>query len=343
MGTTGSCDSGGCKQCCEKKCQGPSEMQEYQPQNKKQMLKESVEMHPPAAVKRSEGENALEDVMADSYFARELEELRELMSKGPDGDRPLFTFKSGATYKGQLKGNQRHGFGCQEWPDGAAFTGEWRENYAEGHGQFIHADGDVFIGQWRKSAAEGLGLYVHKHGLTTYRGQWVQDVQHGIGVEEWEGGSRYDGQFYWGKKQGYGVYSWPDGSLYMGQWDSNAINGYGHYMGKEGRQRVPGLMARGCDPRLRPIHLAGRPHVSRPVRRRSEARIRHLHLAGRPALRWLLAAWQAARLRDHEQNRRNGPERGTLGPWAILPRSFAAFCGQQPAGAGLLTCVHSCS
>lgn len=236
MGTTGSCDSGGCKQCCEKKCQGPSEMQEYQPQNKKQMLKESVEMHPPAAVKRSEGENALEDVMADSYFARELEELRELMSKGPDGDRPLFTFKSGATYKGQLKGNQRHGFGCQEWPDGAAFTGEWRENYAEGHGQFIHADGDVFIGQWRKSAAEGLGLYVHKHGLTTYRGQWVQDVQHGIGVEEWEGGSRYDGQFYWGKKQGYGVYSWPDGSLYMGQWDSNAINGYGHYMGKDGRE-----------------------------------------------------------------------------------------------------------
>eukprot|EP00435_Cladocopium_sp_Y103_P028078 s2524_g7.t1 len=74
MGTTGSCDSGGCKQCCEKKCQGPSEMQEYQPQNKKQMLKESVEMHPPAAVKRSEGENALEDVMADSYFARELED-----------------------------------------------------------------------------------------------------------------------------------------------------------------------------------------------------------------------------------------------------------------------------
>ncbi|CAL1153641.1 unnamed protein product [Cladocopium goreaui] len=63
-----------------------------------------------------------------------------------------------------------------------------------------------------------------------------RDVQHGIGVEEWEGGSRYDGQFYWGKKQGYGVYSWPDGSLYMGQWDSNAINGYGHYMGKDGRE-----------------------------------------------------------------------------------------------------------
>ena len=25
----------------------------------------------------------------------------------------------------------------------------------------------------------------------------AQDVQHGIGVEEWEGGSRYDGQFLW--------------------------------------------------------------------------------------------------------------------------------------------------
>ena len=64
-------------------------MQEYQPQNKKEALKETVEMHPPAAVKRVDGEEStLEDVMADSYFARELEELRELVATGQkDGDR----------------------------------------------------------------------------------------------------------------------------------------------------------------------------------------------------------------------------------------------------------------
>eukprot|EP00913_Durusdinium_trenchii_P005768 g5382.t1 len=55
MGTTGSCDSGGVLACCEKKGAGKaSEMQEYQPQNKKQMLKESVELHAPAVVKCDE-------------------------------------------------------------------------------------------------------------------------------------------------------------------------------------------------------------------------------------------------------------------------------------------------
>lgn len=63
--------------------------------------------------------------------------------------------------------------------------------------------------------------------MALFSAGFLQDVQHGMGVEEWEGGSRYDGQrlgsrglhmsrrlkeilktsslrFNWGKKQGYG-------------------------------------------------------------------------------------------------------------------------------------------
>ena len=62
-------------------------MQEYQPQEKKEALKETVEMHAPMAVKQRDEESTLDDVIADSYFARELDELRELVAPGKDGDR----------------------------------------------------------------------------------------------------------------------------------------------------------------------------------------------------------------------------------------------------------------
>ncbi|CAE8648747.1 unnamed protein product [Polarella glacialis] len=79
------------------------------------------------------------------------------------------------------------------------------------------------------------------HGITNFTAPIAnnlkqEDMQHGYGVEHWEGGSTYNGQFTQGKKQGHGIYNWPDGSKYMGQWSSNAINGYGHYMGKDGRE-----------------------------------------------------------------------------------------------------------
>eukprot|EP00931_Biecheleriopsis_adriatica_P101524 TRINITY_DN76640_c0_g1_i1.p1 TRINITY_DN76640_c0_g1~~TRINITY_DN76640_c0_g1_i1.p1 ORF type:complete len:361 (-),score=80.20 TRINITY_DN76640_c0_g1_i1:79-1110(-) len=252
MGGTASCGQASCPASCDTKsgCLGSSDMlNEYEPQPSKEVNRESVEMAPPAAVvlkaqepqgSDSKQTNAapppLDDAATDSYFARELQELRDLVPNGADGARPVFTFKTGATYKGQWKGNARHGIGEQIWSDGAKFVGTWKDNFAEGHGLFQHADGDIFVGQWRQSAAEGLGTYYHKKGLTTYRGEWTQDMQHGQGVEQWEGGSKYHGQFHWGKKQGHGIYLWPDGSLYEGQWESNAINGYGHYKGKDGRE-----------------------------------------------------------------------------------------------------------
>eukprot|EP00438_Fugacium_kawagutii_P012409 Skav215463 [mRNA] locus=scaffold1089:90294:94250:- [translate_table: standard] len=58
------------------------------------------------------------------------ERRRLTLGKDRDRDRRRRE-RSRATYKGQWKGNQRHGLGKQEWPDGAAFTGQWRENYAE--------------------------------------------------------------------------------------------------------------------------------------------------------------------------------------------------------------------
>jgi Uncharacterized protein conserved in bacteria len=60
--------------------------------------------------------------------------------------RPPYTFKSGATYEGEWRGNMRDGWGVQVWPDGAKYEGEWKNNKAHGKGKFWHVDGDIFEG-----------------------------------------------------------------------------------------------------------------------------------------------------------------------------------------------------
>ena len=39
--------------------------------------------------------------------------------------RPLYSFKSGATYEGEWRGKFRDGHGVQKWPEGAEYDGEW--------------------------------------------------------------------------------------------------------------------------------------------------------------------------------------------------------------------------
>jgi len=192
--------------------------------------------HKANATYKPEGTVFDDQTAGECYFARELQELNDLPPNDKQGPRPEFRFQTGATYLGEWKGNMRHGMGKQTWVDGASFTGQWRDNYVSGVGEFQHADGDVFIGEWDNNTARGLGTYYHKGGVTIYSGEWVQDLQHGYGVERWDGGSKYSGQFVWGKKQGYGVYEWPDGCKFHGEWHANSISGLGHYVGRDGRE-----------------------------------------------------------------------------------------------------------
>lgn len=169
--------------------------------------------------------------------ARELEELRQLPpGSAPDGPRPLYRFATGATYLGEWRGNERHGMGCQQWPDGAKYVGLWSRSRAEGHGQREHADGDIYVGQWVAGVAQGLGIYYDHKGSAAYRGRWFGDVQDGPGEERFRDGARYVGQHVDGRKEGHGVFRWPDASEYSGQWVNNSINGFGHYLGHDGRE-----------------------------------------------------------------------------------------------------------
>jgi len=179
------------------------------------------------------------DGLSSNYFDREATELRGDGTQANNDSVRKFrqhTFRTGAKYEGQWLGQERDGFGVQQWPDGAAYEGQWQKDCAAGQGLFRHSNGDIYIGLWRGNVAHGLGTYRHQGERTTYEGQFCDDLQDGTGVETWAEGARFEGQFNRGKKHGFGVYLWPDGSQYAGQWSINQIEGTGEYIGKDGRR-----------------------------------------------------------------------------------------------------------
>jgi hypothetical protein len=43
-----------------------------------------------------------------------------------------FTWKDGASFKGDLSKNKIHGTGCYTWPDGRVYNGGWENNKMHG-------------------------------------------------------------------------------------------------------------------------------------------------------------------------------------------------------------------
>ena len=63
-----------------------------------------------------------------------------------------------------------------------------------------------------------------------YEGAWLEDFQHGRGIECWGYGAKYEGGYKNGMKHGKGKFSWIDGSRYEGEFFNNNIEGHGSYV-----------------------------------------------------------------------------------------------------------------
>ena len=91
-------------------------------------------------------------------------------------DRSEHTFKNGAKYKGQWKGEMRHGYGEQTWADGAKYAGDWRLNKAHGKGTFWHVTGDKYEGQWVGGLKHGpKGIFTRASDQTILVAEWKGD------------------------------------------------------------------------------------------------------------------------------------------------------------------------
>lgn len=236
MGAT-ACAHGKCQSdCCSSGAQSSTTPLEYQPAGTRDTRREYLEpgLPPVAACSETVACAQVNDAETQNYFARELAELRKSPQHLADGRRPPHTFQSGATYWGEWRSRDRHGFGQQRWRDGAQYTGQWSKSLADGNGQLEYTDGDRYVGQFYRGTVQGLGVYYDSKGCPVYRGNWVESMEVGLG-EESVGGARFLGEHVDSKKQGSGVFEWPDKSQYFGQWEHGCINGYGHYLGKDGR------------------------------------------------------------------------------------------------------------
>eukprot|EP00439_Symbiodinium_sp_Y106_P073380 s205_g13.t2 len=151
--------------------------------------------------------------------------------------KPEVEVEGGARYKGQWKGNMRHGHGVLTRADGHRYEGAWFENRAHGHGTFTEASGTSYEGQWHQDQKHGYGKYVHIDG-TTYEGEWHADEKSGRGIETWSDGARYEGEFLHGSKHGVGIYKSGTGVQYEGQFHNDQMDGEGCYRFANGRVYV---------------------------------------------------------------------------------------------------------
>ena len=62
---------------------------------------------------------------------------------------------------------------------------------------------NYIIGEFYNDKANNYGIYSHFSGAN-YEGLWLEDSQHGIGIEIWKDYSFYSGEYVNGKKQGLG-------------------------------------------------------------------------------------------------------------------------------------------
>jgi hypothetical protein len=101
----------------------------------------------------------------------------------------------GAKYKGQWKGNVRHGVGILTRADGQTYEGAFVEGQAHGKGKLVASNGNMYDGEWDMDRAHGQGIYRHVDG-STYEGQWRADEKSGRGKESWADGAQYEGEFF---------------------------------------------------------------------------------------------------------------------------------------------------
>ena len=59
-------------------------------------------------------------------------------------------------YLGDLRKDQKDGFGILKFANGEVFEGEFKEDKIDGKGRFTRRNGEVVVGVWRAARLERL-------------------------------------------------------------------------------------------------------------------------------------------------------------------------------------------
>lgn len=145
--------------------------------------------------------------------------------------------ESGMYYKGQWRGDHRHGHGLLRRPDGSSYEGTFVESRAHGYGTYMDRSGNRYEGQWQRDQTHGFGKYVQAGGGAVYEGEWNQNQKSGRGIEIWPDGAKYEGSYLANCKHGAGTYTTGEPlSTYDGQFNNDEMDGEGRFLASDGCQ-----------------------------------------------------------------------------------------------------------
>lgn len=95
---------------------------------------------------------------------------------------------------------------------------------------FYSSDSSSYKGEFKNGKQHGVGEYNYSTG-SVYNGEWKNGERNGKGVYKNIGGEIYEGEFVNDLYNGQGKYTWPSGSYYIGSFVNNMFDGEGemHY------------------------------------------------------------------------------------------------------------------
>lgn len=109
---------------------------------------------------------------------------------------------------------------------GQLYYGDVKAGYHERKGRWIrHGKGLQVV----TALAPKVGKAYETVVLSSYEGEWEEDLPCGEGSYKWSDGSSYEGNMEQGKMHGQGRFVWPDGSSYEGSWNAGALHGQGRF------------------------------------------------------------------------------------------------------------------
>ena len=137
-------------------------------------------------------------------------------------------------YKGEvdLMTNKRCGTGECTFRDGSQLYGTWYADEFTGWNRKIDEKGTLFVGLFKQGQIQGKGLRYVQSSNHLYKGEFVNGIREGKGVDI-SSGAKYEGDFKDDKKQGQGKITFESGDTYEGGFENNTFNGQGHYKWKK--------------------------------------------------------------------------------------------------------------
>ena len=164
---------------------------------------------------------------------KELVHVQDLRVLDPSGTPGKFT---GTICKVSRK---PQGKGRLEYPGSShqAYEGDWNQGFWSGYGKHEKANGDIYRGHFLDDIKHGLGVYRHADGQRVFDGRYVMG-QRVDGSMNYADRSVYKGQWYSGKRHGRGVYKFSDGSTYKGEFQHDRIQGAGQLIWPDGAKYV---------------------------------------------------------------------------------------------------------